>query len=220
MANSPPARRINRLAAAACAALLGVAATGQVPRGAEKIVLEAVPVNIDYRANKALLRDVIITQGTMRIEAAEASVKGGLDFVNGEWTLTGKVRISAEGGSLRSDKATVSFRDNVISRAVITGAPAEFEQKRKDGKLARGHANTMDYETATGTVSFRENAWLTPDGCNEITGSQLVYNIKAQSVGGQSTRTTSKTGDRITITIQPKDADGQKPCATPAGPKP
>jgi lipopolysaccharide transport protein LptA len=205
---------------AVCAGLLGVAAAAQAPHSTEKIVLEAVPVNIDYRANTAQLRDVVITQGTMRIEAGEARVKGGLDFVNGEWTFSGKVRITAEGGNLRSDKATVSFRDNAISRAIITGTPAEFEQKRKDGNTARGHATTMDYETATGTVSFRDNAWLTPDGCNEISGPQLVYNIKAQRVGGQSTRTTSTTNDRITITIQPKDADGQKPCAAPAEKKP
>ncbi len=43
---------------------------------------------------------------------------------------------------------------------------------------------TIDYETASGTVSFRDEAWLS-DGCNEITGKQLVYNIKEQSVQGQ-----------------------------------
>jgi lipopolysaccharide transport protein LptA len=211
MASSPPSKSTPRLAAALTAGLLGVAAAAQVPDRQEKIVLDAVPVKIDYKTNSAVLRDVVITQGATRIEANEAQVKGGLDFENGEWTISGDVRIKAEGGNLRSDKATVSFRDNVISRAVITGAPAEFEQKRKDGNLARGHANTMDYETATGTVSFRENAWLTPDGCNEITGQQLVYNIKTQSFQGQPRPTPGANG-RITITIQP-GGSSEKPCA-------
>jgi len=75
---------------------------------------------------------------------------------------------------------------------------------------SRGHAKTIDYETTGGTVSFRENAWLS-DGCNEITGQQLVYNIKAQRVEGQARPTPGDDG-RIRITIQPKPASGT-PCA-------
>ena len=115
------------------------------------------------------------------------------------------MRINAEGGNLQSDKAVVSFRNNVISQATITGTPAEFEQSRKDGNTSRGRANTINYVTASGTVSLRENAWLS-DGCNEITGPALVYNIKTQSVQGQSaSRRTGRTG-RVRIIIQPTDA--------------
>ena len=198
------------------AGLLGVAAAAQTPRENQKIVMDAVPVNINYRENTAVFRDVVITQGDMRIEAALANVKGGLDFENGEWTISGNVRITAEGGNLRSDKATVQFRNNLISQATITGAPAEFEQLRKDGTTSRGRANTINYETASGTVSFRDNAWLS-DGCNEITGKQLVYNIKQQSVQGQ-TRAAPSEGGRIRIVIQPKDAAGN-PCANAAADK-
>lgn len=221
MANSPPANRYARIAAAACVGLLGVAAAAQSPRETQKIVVDAVPVDVNYRDNTALLRDVVITQGDMRIEAAEAHVKGGLDFENGEWTISGNVRINAEGGNLRADKAVVSFRNNVIARATITGTPAEFEQLRKDGSTSKGRAPTIDYQTASGTVSFRDDAWLS-DGCNEITGKQLVYNIKEQSVQGQSNTLPSATptgGGRVRIVIQPKDQSGGKPCAAP-GKKP
>jgi len=213
MANSPPAERFVRLLAAGCASLLGVAsAAAQSPRSTEKIVMDAVPVEVNYRSNTAVFRDVVITQGDIRIEAREANVKGGLDFENGEWTISGDVRIRVEGGNLKADKAVVWFRNNLISRATITGAPAEFEQKREDGNLARGHANTMDYETATGTVSFRENAWLTPDGCNEITGNQMVYNIKTQSMQAQPGGTAAPgAGGRVRIVIQPGAKPG-KPC--------
>src|SRR6185369_11240201 len=204
MASSPPSRGLSRLAAALAAGLLGVAVAAQNPRSTEKIVLDAVPVEIDTQKNTAVLRDVVITQGETRIQANEAHVKGGLDFENGEWTISGDVRIKAEGGSLRSDKAVVAFRNNLISRATITGAPAEFEQQRADGTTSRGHANTIDYETGTGTVSFRDNAWLS-DGCNQITGQELVYNIKTQSVQGQS-RPKQGSDGRIRITIQPKSA--------------
>jgi len=215
MANSPP---IKRILAACCIGLLGVAAAAQSPRETQKIVVDAVPVDVNYRDNTALLRDVVITQGDMRIEAAEARVKGGLDFENGEWTISGNVRIRAEGGNLSADKAVVSFRNNLIARATITGTPAEFEQLRKDGTTSRGRAPTIDYQTASGTVSFRDNAWLS-DGCNEITAKELFYNIKEQSVQGQPNALPSATpigGGRVRIVIQPKDqSGGGKPCAAP-----
>jgi lipopolysaccharide transport protein LptA len=214
MAYSFPIGRKARFAAALAAGLLGVAAAAQAPRGDQKIVLDAVPVDIDYRKNTASFRDVIITQGETRIEAALAEVKGGLDFENGEWTVSGNVRIKVEGGSLRSDKAVVSFNNNLISRAVITGAPAEFEQLRKDGKTSRGHAATIAYEPRNGTVSLREDAWLS-DGCNELKGQQLVYDINAQKVLGQNTPAAGNTG-RIIITIQPQGESGN-PCAQPRG---
>ncbi|MBC8026020.1 MAG: hypothetical protein H7Y89_08520 [Steroidobacteraceae bacterium] len=205
------------IAALAALGLLGVAAAAQEPPSTEKIVLEAVPVDINYKSNTAVLRDVVITQGATRIEAREARVKGGLDFENGEWTISGDVRIKAENGNLKSDKAVVSFANNLISRAVITGAPAEFEQLREDGTTARGRAGTIAYEPVSGIVSFRDNAFLT-DGCNELKGQQLRYNIRQQRVEGQA-RATPGPGDRITITIQPGGGSG-KPCAKSAGAKP
>jgi len=225
MANSPLVK-YPRIVAACCIGLLGVAAAAQSPRETQKIVVDAVPVDVNYRENTALLRDVVITQGDMRIEAAEARVKGGLDFENGEWTISGNVRINAEGGKLRADKAVVSFRNNLISHATITGTPAEFEQLRKDGTTSRGRAPTIDYQTASGTVSFRDDAWLS-DGCNEITGKQLVYNIKEQSVQGQAGSSTSAGlpsatptgGGRVRIVIQPNSKSGGTPCTAP-GKKP
>jgi lipopolysaccharide transport protein LptA len=171
-----------------------------------------VPLVIDYRQNTASFRDVVITQGDTRIEAALAEVKGGLDFENGEWTVSGNVRIKAEGGSLSSDKAVVSFSNNLISRAVVTGAPAQFEQLRQDGTTAHGRASTIAFEPGSGIVSLRENAWLS-DGCNEIKGEELVYNIKQQRVQGRQQQSQSGT-DRITITIQPGGKPGD-PCAKP-----
>jgi lipopolysaccharide transport protein LptA len=216
MASSPPSRGLSRLAAALAAGLLGVAVAAQNPRSTEKIVLDAVPVEIDTQKNTAVLRDVVITQGETRIQANEAHVKGGLDFENGEWTISGDVRIKAEGGSLRSDKAVVAFRNNLISRATITGAPAEFEQQRADGTTSRGHANTIDYETSSGTVSFRQDAWLSY-GCNEISGQQFAYNIKTQSLQPQSKPAGDRT-DRVTFTIQPGESG--KPCTKTAETKP
>lgn len=190
------------LCAVLAAALSGVAEAAPVPCANQEIVVEAKPMEVDYRNNNAVLREVVITQCDMRIQAAEARVTGGLDFENSRWTISGNVRINAEGGSLRSDKAIVSFRNNLISQATITGAPAEFEQLRDDGTTSRGHAKTIDYETTTGTVSLTNDAWLS-DGRNEISGQQLVYNIRSQSVKGQSKPGADGGTGRVRIVIQP-----------------
>jgi lipopolysaccharide transport protein LptA len=183
------------------AGLLGVVEAAPAPCANQEIVVDAKPLEMDYRNNNAVLRDVVITQCGTRIQAGEARITGGLNFENSQWTISGDVRITAEGGSLNSDKAIVSFRNKVISAATITGAPAQFEQQRDDGTIARGHANTIDYETANGTVSFKTNAKLTY-GRNEITGQQLVYNIRTQSVQGQKAGAASGDG-RVRIVIQP-----------------
>jgi lipopolysaccharide transport protein LptA len=207
-----------RLGAALVAGLLGVGARAAPLDGAcanPEIVVEAKPVEINYRNESTLLRDVTIRQCDNRIEAAEARSTGGIAFENSRWTFSGKVRIKAGSGNLSSDKAIVEFRNNLISEAVVTGTPAEFEQRRDDGSTARGHANTISYEALGGRISLRENAWLS-DGCNEITAKQFVYNITLQRVEGQSRTNTTQTGDgRIRMTIQPKTESGS-PCSKKA----
>jgi lipopolysaccharide transport protein LptA len=185
------------------AGLLGVAEGAQAPCANQEIVLEGKPLEMDYRNNNAVLRDVVITQCSVRIQAAEADIKGGLNFENSHMTLSGDVRITAEGGSLTSDKAIVSFRNKLISAATITGSPAQFEQKREDGTTARGRANTIDYETASGIVSFNTNAFLSY-GRNEATGKQFAYNIRTQSLEPGQTKPGTNTGDgRVRFVIHP-----------------
>jgi lipopolysaccharide transport protein LptA len=113
------------------------------------------------------------------------------------------VRITPDGGSLSSDKAVVSFRNKLISAATITGTPAQFEQKREDGTLARGRANTIDYDTASGTVSFNTNAYLSY-GSNEATGQKFTYNIRTQSLEPGQVKPGASTGDgRVRFVIRP-----------------
>jgi len=59
--------------------------------------------------------------------------------------LSELMRIKAEGGNLKSDRAVISFNDNVITRATITGAPAEFEQMRAEMKVTTSEAKRKKY---------------------------------------------------------------------------
>lgn len=176
-----------------------------------EIILDARSMEAATRTNDAVLRDVIITQCDMRIQGREARVSGGLNFESGQLIMSGDVRISAEGGHITSDKAVVSFRDRLVSQATITGSPAQFEQKRDDGSVSRGRAGTIDYQTASGTVSLSDDAWITTDGKNQISAKTLVYNLRTQSFQGRqrtSPAEPSGTG-RIRIVI-PARPPGEK----------
>lgn len=204
-------------ALALAAGLLGVVSRAFAAQGPNdcanaEIVVDAKPMEVNTRTNEAVMREVVITQCDMRIQAGEARFMGGLNVDNGQWIISNDVRITADGGQITADKAVVSFRNRLIARATITGTPAQFEQKRDDGNLARGRAGTIDYQTAAGTVSLSGNAWLTTDGKNEISGQTLSYNVRTQSFQGRQKASTPEpagTG-RIRIVIparKPADQD-------------
>jgi lipopolysaccharide transport protein LptA len=173
--------------------------------GQQPITLDAASSEVDYRTNTVVFSEVVISQGATRVQADHAHATG-LNFANSRWTFEGKVRIDAEQhGNLRSDQATVDFRNNRIARAAITGKPAEFEQKRADSEqMARGHADEIVYDLSDGTVRLSNEAWLT-DGQNEISGPLLVYNVRAQRVEASASPGTDQ---RVHITIAPRGVPG------------
>jgi lipopolysaccharide transport protein LptA len=174
----------------------------------QPIALDAASSEVDYHSNTVVFRNIVITQGTTRVVAERANASG-LNFVSSQWTFTGAVRINVEGGSLDSDKAVVSFVDNRVSKAVITGAPATFQQQLKsDGRLARGRAGMIEYDLGKGTVRLTRDAWLS-DGRDEMTGQQIVYDIAGERVKAQ---TVAHDAQRVRITIVPR-ADTSAPGA-------
>jgi lipopolysaccharide transport protein LptA len=164
------------------------------------ITLDAASSEVDYRANALLFRDIIITQGNVRVVAQRAR-STGLDFDDSTWTLSGEVRIDVDGGTLSSDEAAVTFENNRIVRASIRGKPAEFSQQLKDDGRARGRAGNILYDMAASTVTLREDAWLSDDGRSEIRGDQLVYNVREQRVQAGKP---AGSDERVRIIIRPR----------------
>ena len=221
MARSPPCRKAPLLAAALLSAAVApgvgaadAAAPPAPPPAQQPINLDAASTEVDGRTNTLVFTDVVISQGATRVQAEHARATG-LNFANSRWTFDGKVRIDAElHGNLRSDQATIEFRDNHIARATVTGKPAEFEQKRTDSEqLARGHAGEIVYDVSDGTVRLTDDAWLT-NGQNEISGSLLVYNIREQRLQAAASPGTDQ---RVHITITPHvaPAPGKTEAAKP-----
>ena len=203
--------------AALCLWAAAAASTAAQPakgRAAE-IVLDAASSDVDYRSNTLLFRDVVITQGPLRVQAERARATG-LDFKDATWTFSGKVRIDVQGGTLRSDEAVVNFVGNQLARATVRGKPAQFEQSLKSGGKAQGRAGSLLYETRSGTVTLREGAWLS-DGRSEIRGQQLVYDIAAQRV--QAGKATGS-DERVRIVIRPQGTPETKPAPQTEPPPP
>jgi len=168
----------------------------------QNIFLDAASSEVDYKKNKVEFKDIVISQGDIKVEADHAEAEAtGLNFKTGVWTFSGDVRIHVEKrGNLRSDLAVLDFKDSQIVKATATGKPAEFEQQRAASEqIARGHADQIVYEPADGVVRLTNDAWLT-DGRNEIRGPLLVYNIRLQHVEAEAK---PGTDDRVHITIDP-----------------
>ncbi|HWJ33996.1 MAG TPA: lipopolysaccharide transport periplasmic protein LptA [Steroidobacteraceae bacterium] len=168
----------------------------------EVIAFDAQSSEIDLRNNNAIFRKVRIVQGATSVSADQGqTTKGtGLDFDNSLWVFRGNVKITVEQGLLTSDDAEINFAKKALSKAVVNGKPAAFEQHvAKTGKVAHGRADTIDYDAGKGIVRLSKNAWLS-DGSTEIRGESLKYNVLAQSIVAESSEQGSQ---RVHIIITP-----------------
>jgi len=196
--------RISILCALALLAARGFAA--KVAQ--QEISVDAQSFELDYKTNSMIYRKVHIAQGNMSVAADLAQTTGsaGLDFENSRWVFRGNVKITMDQGQLASDEAEITFAKKILSKAIVNGKPAVFEQRiAKTGKLAQGRADSIDYDVTKNVVHFSKNAWLS-DGQNEIRGESLKYNVLAQNIVAEGSEQGSQ---RVHIIITP-----------PAKPKP
>jgi lipopolysaccharide transport protein LptA len=200
-------RRASLVLVLALGIACSVTAYGAGPRQSDlPISLDAASSDFDYKNNTLRFRQVRIVQGTVQVEAEEATATG-LNFENSRWEFRGNVRIHVEGGSLTSNEAEVTFVNNQIAKALITGTPATFEQKLKDtADIAKGRAGRIEYDFTAGSVQLVEDAYLT-DGRNDIHGQTLVYSIRDQRVLAEAS---AQGQERVRITINPRNMEEEK----------
>jgi lipopolysaccharide transport protein LptA len=199
-------RRAPRLRVAAAVALgltlaAAPAARAAAPAKSEVIALDAQSSELDLKSNNMFFRKVRIAQGPMSVTADQGqATQEALKFENSLWVFRGNVKITMENGLLTADEAQIDFIKKLLSKAVAYGKPAEFEQRiEKTGKVAHGHADTIDYDAAKGLVKLTKNAWLS-DGQNEVHGESFVYNVLTQSVVADAAEQGSQ---RVHIIITP-----------------
>jgi lipopolysaccharide transport protein LptA len=190
---------------ALCAPVLPVSRARAEHMEQQNISLDAQSSELDYKNNNLVFHKVRIAQGNMSVAADQAQATG-LDFENARWVFRGNVKINMDQGQLAADDAEIIFAKKLLAKATVNGKPASFEQPiAKTGKLARGRADSIDYDVAKGVVHLSKNAWLS-DGQNEIRGESLKYNVLAQNLIGEGSEQGSQ---RVHIIITP-----------PANPKP
>ncbi len=187
--------------AAVVALLCGIASPAAQAQEQNQLPIEvrAKSSDFDYQKGVLVFDTVTIVQGDIRI-TADRAVASGLDFQDSRWEFSGAVRITMPESALASDTARVRFASGEIQSATVTGAPATFEQQRKE-QHAQGRANRIDYDLGRGAVELAGDAWLF-DGRTEITGATLVYSTTNQRVISQ---------EPVVITIQPEEKPPQTP---------
>ncbi len=187
------------------AALLAAACVTAIAQEREQLPIQLKASSLNYDTQKGVIEydAVTISQGEIRISADHA-VTTGLDFNDSNWDFSGTVRIATPEAALASETAQVRFAGGRVATAKVTGAPATFEQKRKD-ELAQGRANRIDYDLQRGTIELDGDAWLS-DGKTEMTGGKLVYSTANQRVVSR---------EPVTITIQPREEPPARPDPKP-----
>ena len=173
-----------------------------VQGNAGPIALDAQSSELDLKNNNVFFRKVRIAQGNNSVTAdqGQASREALGKFDNSLWIFRGNVKITMDQGQLSADDAQVNFVKKLLSKAVANGKPAEFQQRiEKTGKVALGHADTIDYDAGKGIVRLTKNAWLS-DGQNEVRGESLKYNVVAQTIVADAAEQGSQ---RVHIIITP-----------------
>jgi lipopolysaccharide transport protein LptA len=180
------------------------------------ILMESQSASIDLKTNSAVFTKIRISQGGMSISAdqGQANEQRSTDlyFENNVWNFRGNVKIVVEQGQLFSDDAQITFVNNVLSKAVVNGKPASFEQTvTKTGKPAKGHAETIDYDASKHLVRFLKNAYVT-NGDHEMLGQSVKYDILGQKVIADEAEQNSQ---RVHIIITPPPPKTAPPKSNP-----
>jgi lipopolysaccharide transport protein LptA len=89
-------------------------------------------------------RGIRITQGDIYIRADQAH-SSGLDFRNSTWTFRGNVEFGAQNTTVGAAEAVLSFEEQELMSAALTGAPVTFSQSG---------ASEVSLQSATARLEF------------------------------------------------------------------
>jgi len=155
------------------------------PQQEAPISIDAESSEFDYATSRLVFRRLRMEQGDLRIEADLAETDK-LDFTDGLWVFTGNVVLRTATAVLYCDEARLSFSNHKLGEATLTGNPARFEQKLDNAEgLNKGEASQIVYQLASQSLKLKQSARFS-DGSNEISGDQIVYNLKARRLTADS----------------------------------
>ena len=124
----------------------------------------------------------------------------------GVTSYSGSVIITQGSLKMTADNITVNLsQGRSINSAVATGRPATMQQIVTQEKgLAKGQANTIDYNAVTGIVTLTGNARLVQNGAS-FAGNVIRYSLKAGDV-----EATAGGNQRVELVFPPNNNASQR----------
>ena len=155
----------------------GVAQEADTP--GEPLVFEFESLSADRTSNTVQWLRPKIMQGSLTIEADEAS-GDSTDFTErGEWRFTGNVRITAGTAVLEATSAVFTFDDGRLSRGELTGTPVTFSDVDNVRQTqVEGRAQQVSYDYVARTLRMTGDASV-QRGRTQVLGCDLVYDFAA-----------------------------------------
>jgi lipopolysaccharide export system protein LptA len=97
--------------------------------------------------------------------------------------LTGNVHVTQGSIVGTGDKADIHQTDHQVTRVVMYGAPATFQQGLEQGGVMKGRAKNIDYDTTTKHAVLTGDAVVEhPSG--EARGEHLTYDVDSGKITG------------------------------------
>jgi lipopolysaccharide transport protein LptA len=187
------------------------AALAQERESCDEVVFNSEALNFDRQNNLIQLRGPRITQCDLRIVADEALATGVEFDQDGEWRLTGNVRVEAGTAVIQADRATFTFDNGQLSRGELEGGPVSFSDVDAAAQTSNtGRATKMSYDYVARTLRMIDG-WVQKDKV-EIQGCDLIYDFTNEGV-------TSGSADCATTMRYRRPADTNERVAAPDAPQ-
>lgn len=130
-----------------------------------------------------------------------------LQFSNkqGKSIYIGHVVITQGSMELKGDKVILFHPQQKIQKVEVLGQLAQFKKYlAADKKWIQGHAQTIIYWAQNSKIRLTGQAFLQQGEDNQISGPELIYDLKQQTLQAQPTRTEKS---RIHVIIQPQPVE-------------
>lgn len=144
----------------------------------------------------------------VKIKADSASIneKTGISL------YLGNVVFSQGSLVIKGSKVEIHQVAGSISRILVTGQPATFQQQQDNKKeLVKAEAGQMEYITKDEKVYLSQNASVS-QGDNLLKGNEIEYNTRTSTVTAQKSQNNT---NRVHVVIEPENSPKTSPKNTP-----
>ena len=147
-----------------------------------------------------------LCQGALAVESdqhqpIEVSANHFTASRNGATVLSGAVVITQGTLEAHAEKGTAHRNAaGKVSRIVLEGKPARFQQKMDGGGVLHARGDTIDYQVGSDTITLNGNAHVQQPGQGSFNGAHLLYNSATGAMQGNGGNQ-----GRVHLTLEPRE---------------